>query len=54
MNRHHEVFGPLVTFGTALAITGACMISIDTNLILDTLALPTSIDGVLRWRIAGS
>jgi drug/metabolite transporter (DMT)-like permease len=53
MNRHHEVFGPLVTFGTALAITGACMISIDTNLILDTLALPASIDGVLRWRISG-
>ena len=54
MNRHHEVFGPLVTLGTVLAIAGACMISIDTNLILDTLALPASIDGVLRWRIAGS
>jgi len=53
MNRHHEVFGPLVTLGTALAITGACMISIDTNLILDTLGLPASIAGVLRWRIAG-
>jgi uncharacterized membrane protein len=54
MNRHHEVFGPLVTLGTMLAIAGACMISLDTNLILDTLALPASIDGVLRWRIAGS
>jgi len=53
MNRHHEVFGPLVTFGTVLAIAGACMISLDTNLILDTLALPAAIDGVLRWRIAG-
>jgi drug/metabolite transporter (DMT)-like permease len=53
MNRRHEVFGPLVTLGTVLAIAGACMISIDTNLILDTLALPTSLDGVLRWRIAG-
>jgi drug/metabolite transporter (DMT)-like permease len=54
MNRHHEVFGPLVTLGTVLAIAGACMISLDSNLILDTLALPGSIDGVLRWRIAGS
>jgi len=54
VNRHHEVFGPLVTFGTVLAIAGACMISIDTNLILDALALPASIGGVLRWRISGS
>jgi len=54
MNRHHEVFGPLVTFGTVLAITGACMISIDTGLILDMVSLPAAIDGVLRWRIAGS
>ena len=54
MNRHHEVFGPLVTLGTVLAITGACMISIDSNLILDALALPASIDGFLRWRIAGA
>jgi len=53
MNRRHEVFGPLVTLGTALAIAGACMISIDSNLILDTLALPASLDGVLRWRISG-
>ena len=30
MNRHHEVFGPLVTLGTALAIMGACLISIDS------------------------
>jgi drug/metabolite transporter (DMT)-like permease len=54
MNRHHEVFGPLVTLGTALAIMGACMISLDSKLILDTLALPAAIDGVLRWRIAGN
>jgi drug/metabolite transporter (DMT)-like permease len=53
MNRHHEVFGPLVTLGTVLAIAGACLISIDSNLILDALALPASIDGVLRWRISG-
>ena len=53
MNRHHEVFGPLVTIGTALAIAGACLISIDSNLILDALALPAWIDGILRWRISG-
>jgi drug/metabolite transporter (DMT)-like permease len=54
MNPHHEVFGPLVTIGTAFAIMGACMISIDTNLILDTIHLPASIDAFLRWRISGS
>jgi drug/metabolite transporter (DMT)-like permease len=53
MNPHHEVFGPLVTLGTVLAIAGACMISIDTGMILDALALPASIDGLLRWRLAG-
>jgi drug/metabolite transporter (DMT)-like permease len=53
MNRHHEVFGPLVTLGTALAIAGACLISIDSSLILDTLALPASLDSFLRWRISG-
>jgi drug/metabolite transporter (DMT)-like permease len=53
MNRHHEVFGPLVTLGTVLAIAGACMISLDSNLILDTLALPAWIDGILRWRLSG-
>jgi drug/metabolite transporter (DMT)-like permease len=54
LNRHHEVFGPLVTFGTVLAIMGACMISVDSRLILDTLALPASLDAVLRWRITGA
>jgi drug/metabolite transporter (DMT)-like permease len=54
MNRHHEVFGPLVTLGTVLAIAGACLISINTNLILDAIHLPATIDALLRWRIAGS
>ncbi len=53
MNRHHEVFGPLVTLGTVLAIAGACLISIDSRLILDTLGLPAAIDAFLRWRISG-
>jgi drug/metabolite transporter (DMT)-like permease len=53
LNRHHEVFGPLVTLGTALAIAGACLISIDSRLILDTLGLPAALDAFLRWRIAG-
>jgi len=53
MNRHHEVFGPLVTLGTALAIAGAGLISIDSNLILDKVGLPASIDAFLRWRISG-
>jgi drug/metabolite transporter (DMT)-like permease len=54
LNRHHEVFGPLVTLGTALAIAGACMISIDSQLILDTLGLPAGLDAILRWRMTGA
>ena len=54
LNPHHEVFGPWVTIGTALAIAGACMISINSNLILDTLHLPASLDALLRWRISGA
>ena len=53
MNRHHEVFGPLVTLGTVLAIAGACAISIDSGLIVDALALPGPVADFLRWRISG-
>jgi drug/metabolite transporter (DMT)-like permease len=53
MNRHHEVFGPLVTLGTVFAIAGACAISIDSGLIVDALALPGPVADFLRWRISG-
>ena len=40
LNPHHEVFGQLVIFGTVVSILGACAIAIDTNVILDALAVP--------------
>jgi drug/metabolite transporter (DMT)-like permease len=49
---HHEVFGLHVIIGSALSILGACMISVDTNLILHALPLPLAVDEFLRWRIS--
>jgi hypothetical protein len=48
LNPHHEVFGLLVIFGTAVSILGACAIAIDTNLILDALAIPEHLASFLR------
>ncbi len=48
LNPHHEVFGLLVIFGTAVSIVGACAIAIDTNLILDALAIPEPLASFLR------
>jgi drug/metabolite transporter (DMT)-like permease len=51
LNPYHEVFGALVVVGVATSILGAIAVSLDTNLILDTLAVPESLAHVLRWRI---
>jgi drug/metabolite transporter (DMT)-like permease len=47
----HEVFGTLVAVGAAVSIFGAMLVSIDTGLILDTLAIPDVIGQALRWRV---
>ena len=49
LNPHHEVFGPMVFAGVAISIAGALAVSISTELILDTLAIPEPIAGALRW-----
>ena len=49
---HHELFGWHVVIGAALSILGACLVSIDTGLIVHTLHLPASIDGILSWRVS--
>jgi len=51
LNRDHEVFDALVIIGSAISIAGACAISIDTNLILDTFAVPEPLAHLLRWQI---
>jgi drug/metabolite transporter (DMT)-like permease len=49
---HHELFGWHVAIGSALSILGACLVSIDTGVILHALHLPASIDAALSWRVS--
>jgi drug/metabolite transporter (DMT)-like permease len=51
LNPHHEVFGFLVVFGSIVSIAGACVVSIDTNLLLDMLALPEPLASSLRSQL---
>jgi drug/metabolite transporter (DMT)-like permease len=51
LNRDHEVFDALVILGSAISIAGACAISIDTDLILETFAVPQPLAHLLRWQI---
>jgi hypothetical protein len=51
INPDHEVFGPFVLAGVATAISGALMVSIDTEIILNALHIPNAIADVLRWRV---
>ena len=47
----HEVFGSLVLTGVAISISGALLVSIDTEIILRALAVPGAFADVLRWRV---
>jgi drug/metabolite transporter (DMT)-like permease len=51
LNPHHEVFGSFVLGGIATAISGALLVSIDTDLILSAFAVPNVIADILRWRV---
>jgi drug/metabolite transporter (DMT)-like permease len=51
LNPHHEVFGLLVILGTVVSILGAITIAIDTNLILDVLAIPEPLASFLRSQL---
>jgi drug/metabolite transporter (DMT)-like permease len=51
LNPDHEVFGAFVLAGVAIAISGALMVSIDTEIILRAFAVPEAIANVLRWRV---
>jgi drug/metabolite transporter (DMT)-like permease len=46
LNPRHEIVGPLVLAGVVISIMGALMVSVDSALILRTLAVP---DPVARW-----
>lgn len=47
----HEVFGRLVIAGVAISVAGAMMVSIDTQIILDALAVPEPVARALLWRV---
>lgn len=51
LNPQHEVVGPLVLAGVVISILGALMVSIDSSLIVQTLAIPEAIARVLLWRV---
>jgi drug/metabolite transporter (DMT)-like permease len=50
LNPAHEIVGPLVLAGVGVSVTGALMVSIDSSLIVHTLALPEPLARVLLWR----
>ena len=51
LNPHHEVVGPLVLAGVIVSVLGALMVSIDTGLIVHTLAMPDALARALLWRV---
>jgi len=51
LNPHHEVFGFVVILGTLVSILGACAVSIDTDLLLQALAVPESFATLLRGQL---
>jgi uncharacterized membrane protein len=51
LNPHHEIFGVLVVTGSVISILGACIIALDTQLILAALAVPDPLAGLLRSRL---
>ena len=51
LNPNHEVVGPLVLAGVVVSILGALMVSVDTGLIVNALAIPEPLARVLLWRV---
>jgi drug/metabolite transporter (DMT)-like permease len=51
LNPHHEVFGAPVIVGSFISIAGAFTVSVDTDLILNTFAIPETLASPLRWQI---
>jgi drug/metabolite transporter (DMT)-like permease len=51
LSPHHEVFGPLILSGVAISIIGALIVSIDSELIVNFLAIPEPLAGFLLWRV---
>ena len=51
LNPAHEIVGPLVLVGVVVSVAGALMVSIDSDLIVHTLAVPEPLARALLWRV---
>ena len=51
LNPNHEVLGPNMIVGVVISIIGAMWVSIDTDVILDALAIPGGLAHALRWKV---
>jgi uncharacterized membrane protein len=51
LNPEHEIFGPRVIVGSFISLAGASAVAIDTEIILDVLAVPRELARALAWRI---
>ena len=51
LNPEHEVFGAKVIIGSAISMTGACAVAVDSDLILAALDVPDTLAQLLRWRV---
>ena len=51
LNPQHEVVGPLVLAGVIVSVVGALLVSIDTGVIVHTLAMPDALARALLWRV---
>ena len=49
INPHHEVFGGKVYVGTVVSLIGAVALSLSTDVVLDTIALPDWAVAIARW-----
>ena len=51
INRDHEVFGWAVILGTAVSLLGACLVSLDSEVVMSALSLPEALAAVLGRRL---
>jgi len=51
LNPAHEIVGRLVLAGVAISVMGALMVSIETSLIVNFLAIPEPVARLLLWRV---
>lgn len=51
LNPEHEVFGAKVVIGSVISILGACVVAIDTDLLVGALGMPDTFDRLLRRQV---